>query len=197
MNRTLAIHTAHGQLYGQLDLPESALGLIILARTHHAPADTAIAEKLTEHGYAVLTMELLSSQEAHFVDATQNVPKLTQRLLEILDLIRRDGDMQNLPLGIFAIGDATPAVIRAAAQRDTQVKVLACQGGMIDGAGLQALKALMAPLLMVFNADDGIADAANQRAASYLPASHETHRLDPGEDPLMSVITWFSRHLSR
>ena len=196
MNRTLAIHTPHGQLYGHLDLPEPALGLIILARTHHAPADAAIAEKLTEHGYAVLTMELLSSQEAHFVDATQNVPKLTQRLLEILDLIRRDGDMQNLPLGIFSIGDATPAVIRAAAQRDTQVKVLASHGGMIDGAGLQALKALMAPLLMGFNADDDVANAANQRAASYLPVTHETHLLGSGEDPLLPVINWFSRYLS-
>ncbi len=196
MNRTLAIHTPHGQLYGHLDLPEPALGLIILARTHHAPADAAIAEKLTEQGYAVLTMELLSSQEAHFVDATQNVPKLTQRLLEILDLIRRDGDMQNLPLGIFSIGDATPAVIRAAAQRDTQVKVLASHGGMIDGAGLQALKALMAPLLMVFNADDDVANAANQRAASYLPVTHETHLPSSGEDPLLPVINWFSRYLS-
>lgn len=196
MNRTLAIHTPHGQLYGHLDLPEPALGLIILARAHHAPADAAIAEKLTEHGYAVLTMELLSSQEAHFVDATQNVPKLTQRLLEILDLIRRDGDMQNLPLGVFSIGDATPAVIRAAAQRDTQVKVLASHGGLIDHAGLQALKALTAPLLMVVDTEDGVADAANRRAASYLVCAHETHLLSIGEDPLLAVTTWFSRHFS-
>lgn len=196
MNRTLAIHTPHGQLYGQLEIPETALGLIILARTHHAPADAAIAEKLTEHAFAVLTMELLSSQEAHFVDATQNVPKLTQRLLEILDLIRRDGDMQNLPLAIFSIGDATPAVIRAAAQRDTQVRALASHGGLIDHAGLQALKALAAPLLMIVDAEDGLADAANQRAASYLVCAHETHVLSAGEDPVLAVITWFSRHFS-
>ena len=196
MNRTIAIHTPHGQLYGQLEIPEAALGLIILARAHHAPADAAIAEKLTEHGYAVLTMELLSSQEAQFVDATQNVPKLTQRLLEIFDLIHRDGDMQNLPLGIFSIGDATPAVIRAAAQRDTQVRVLASHGGLIDHAGLQALKALAAPLLMIFDAEDGLADVANQRAATYLVCAHETHLLSIGEDPVLAVITWFSRHFS-
>jgi dienelactone hydrolase len=104
--------------------------------------------------------------------------------------------MQELPLAIFATGDSCPAAVRVAAQRDTQVKALACHGGLIDRAGLQALKALMAPLLMVFNADDDVANAANQRAASYLPVTHETHLLGSGEDPLLPVINWFSRYLS-
>lgn len=195
MIRTLAIHTPHGSIYGHLQLPEPALGLIVVARTHHAPADAAIAQRLSDCGYAVLAMELLSSQETHFVDATQNVPKLTQRLLEILDLIRRDGDMQNLPLAILAIGDATPAVIRATAQRDLQVKVLACQGGLIDRAGLQALIALTAPLLMISSSEDPILDAANRRAASHLLCNNETHVIGLAEDPLPPVIAWFSRHL--
>ncbi|MDD2743111.1 MAG: hypothetical protein PHV02_12615 [Rhodocyclaceae bacterium] len=197
MNRTLAIHTPHGSLHGHLELPENPKGLILLARAHHAPVDAIITANLAARGYAILSMELLTLQEMQFADATQNVPRLSQRLLDILDLIRHDGDMQALPLAIFATGDATPAAIRAAAQRDTQVKVLVGHGGIIDRAGLQGLKLLVAPLCMLFDADDTIGQTAYQRAASHLGCIREMHLLGPGEDPVLRVVAWISLHLGR
>lgn len=197
MNRTLAIHTAHGSLHGHLELPDNPKGLILLARAHHAPVDAIITANLAARGYAILSMELLTLQEAQFADATQNVPRLSQRLLDILDLIHHDGDIQELPLAIFASGDTTPAAIRAAAQRDTQVKVVAGHGGIIDRAGLQGLKLLAAPLSMLFDADDSIGQIAYQRAASHLNFIHEMHVLNPGEDPVLRVAAWFSLHLGR
>lgn len=195
MNRSLSLHTPHGPLHGQLDIPDHPRGLVLLARSHHAAVDTVIAANLAARGYAILAMELLSSQETHFADATQNVPRLAQRLLNILDLIRHDGDMQDLPLAIYASGDSTPAAIRAAAQRDTQVRALACHGGLIDRAGLQALDLLVAPLLMLFDLDDEFGPPAFQRAAGHLNGAHETHRLDVAEDPILRVAAWFSLHL--
>lgn len=197
MNRTLSIHTPNGPLHGHLEIPDHPHGLILLARAHHAPIDVVIAANLAARGYAILGMELLSSQEAHFADATQNVPRLTQRLLDIFDLIRHDGDMQDLPLAIFATGDASPAAIRAAALRDTQVKALACHGGMIDRAGLQALKLLEAPMMSLFDLDDTLGKVAYQRAAGHLRDIHEMHVLDIGEDPVIRVAAWFSMHLGR
>ena len=197
MNRTLAIHTPHGSLHGHLELPDNPKGLILLARAHHAPVDAIITANLAARGYAILSMELLTLQEAQFADATQNVPRLSQRLLDILDLIHHDGDIQELPLAIFASGDTTPAAIRAAAQRDTQVKVVAGHGGIIDRAGLQGLKLLAAPLSMLFDADDSIGQIAYQRAASHLNCIHEMHVLNPGEDPVLRVAAWFSLHLGR
>ena len=195
MIRNISLQTPHGALHGRLDLPANPRGLIVLTRAHHAPADTAIAANLAARGYALLAMELLTTQEAHFVDATQNVPRLAQRLLDVLDLARLDGDMENLPLAIFATGDSTPAAIRAAAQRDTQVKALACHGGLIDRAGLQSLDLLVAPLLMLFDAEDDIAKAAYMRAAIHLRAPHEMHTLGPAEDPVLRVAAWFGLHL--
>ena len=195
MNRTLAIHTPHGSLHGYLELPDNPKGLILLARAHHAPIDTIITAKLAARGYAILSMELLTLQEAQFADATQNVPRLCQRLIDIFELIRHDGDMQELPLAIFACGDVTPAVIRAAAQRDTQVRVVAGHGGIIDRAGLQGLKLLLAPLYMLFDADDTIGQTAYQRAASYLCCRHEMHIINIGEDPVLRAAAWFSLHL--
>lgn len=197
MNRTLAIQTPHGSLHGHLELPENPKGLILLARAHHAPVDAIIAANLAARGYAIFSMELLTLQEAQFADATQNVPRLSQRLLDILDLIRHDGDMQELPLAIFASGDATPAAIRAAAQRDVQVKVLAGHGGIVDRAGIEGLKYLAAPLMMLFDADDTLGKIAFERAAHYLNVVHESHVLKPAEDPIMQVAAWFSLHLGR
>ena len=197
INRTITIQTPHGPLHGQLERPDAPRGIILLARAHHAPIDTLIAESLTWHGYAIFSGELLSSQEARFTDATQNVPRLTQRLLDILDLIRHDGDMQNLPLAIFANGDTTPAAIRAAAQRDTQVKALACHGGLVDHAGRQALELLVAPLLMLFDANDEFAPAAFRRASGYLSCPHEMQTLATGEDPVIRIAEWLERLLPK
>lgn len=197
MIRQLSLQTPHGSLHGRLDLPPHPRGLILLTRAHHAPIDTAIAANLAARGYALLAMELLSTQEAQFADATQNVPRLTERLLDILDLTHHEPELAELPLAIFATGDSTPAVIRAAAQRDTQVKALACHGGIVDRAGLQSLDLLAAPLLMLFDADDDTARMAYQRATPHLKSVHEMHLLGPAEDPVLRVAAWFGIHLHR
>lgn len=195
MNRRFSIRTAHGALLGELDLPDFPRGLVLLTRAHHAAVDTEIAANLARHGYAIFSMELLTHQEAQFADATQNVPRLTERLLDLLELIRHDGDMQNLPLAIYAIGDTAPAALRAAAQRDAQVKVLICHGGMIDRAGLQALKLLTAPLLMVLDADDQLGQTAFTRAAAYLNNQYQIHPCHSGDNPLSQAAHWLGEYL--
>jgi hypothetical protein len=193
MNRHIALHTPHGSLHGQLERPDDPRGLIVLARSHHLPVDTTVTANLAARGHAILAMELLTAHELQFVDATQNVPRLAQRLLDILDLARHDGDMQDLPLGIFASGEIAPAVIRAAARRDAQVRAIACHGGLIDRAGAQALELLVAPLLMLIDADDATTLAAYRRAESHLRCIHEMHLAAIGESMESHVADWFLR----
>ncbi|WP_310493050.1 hypothetical protein [Dechloromonas sp.] len=191
MNRFITLQTPHGSLHGHLAFPDTPCGLILIARAHHAAEDAAISSCFAEFGCATLTMELLTAQEVQFADATQNVPRLTQRLIDILDMTRKDGDMEALPLAIFTSGDVAPAAIRAAAQRDTLVKAVACHGGLIDRAGAQALELLVAPLLMLFDADDLIGKTAYQRAASHLGGVHAMQLVEIGEDPAAPAATWF------
>lgn len=195
MIRHIVLHTPHGSLHGQLNRPENPIGLILIARSHRVPEDDASIAELSARGFALLIMDLLTAHELQFADATQNVPRLAQRLLDVLDLIRNDGDMQDLPLGVYANGDATPAAIRCAAQRDIQVKVLACHGGLIDRAGLQALELLAAPFLMVVDHDDPLTAAAYQRAMPHLGCTHQLHTRVTGDHPLTEVNEWFARHL--
>ncbi len=195
MLRYITLQAPHGSLHGRLGLPEQPRGLILIVRAHRLPEDELAAAEFEARGYATLCIDLLTTQELQFIDATQNVPRLAQRLLDVLDLIRNDGDMQTLPLGLYANGDTAPAAIRCAAQRDIQVKALACHGGLIDRAGVQSLELMMAPLLILFDHDDELAPAAFQRAARHLGGPRETRRLAPLDKPLPAVADWFARHL--
>ncbi len=167
--RDLSLHTPHGALYGQFQRPETAHGLVALLRCHQNAVDRSQADYLLTQGLAVLSTDLLTHRELQFSDATQNVPRLTQRILDILSLIAHDDEMNRLPLLLWAHGEASPAAIRAATQRDTQVRALICEGGLIDKAGLQGLKYLAAPLLML-PGDDPLVQTAFGRAEPHLPA---------------------------
>jgi dienelactone hydrolase len=191
MNRYITLQTPHGSLHGHFELPDNPRGLVVVARAHHTAGDVAISTCFAEFGYATLTMELLTAQELQFSDATQNVPRLTQRLIDILDMTRKDGDMEPMPLAIYTSGDVAPAAIRAAAQRDTLVKAVACHGGLIDRAGAQALDLMVAPLLMLFDADDFIGKTAYQRATAHLGCVHAMQLVEIGEDPAAYAATWF------
>lgn len=196
MNRFITLQTPHGSLHGQLNLPDNPRGLVVIARAHHAAEDATISSSLAEFGCATLTMELLTAQEVQFPDATQNVPRLTQRLIDILDMTRKDGDMEALPLAIFTSGDVAPAAIRAAAQRDRLVRAVACHGGLIDRAGAQALDLLVAPLLLLLETDDLVGKTAYQRATSHLGGGHAMQLVEIGEDPAALAATWFLGHFS-
>jgi len=196
MNRYITLQTPHGSLHGHLELPENPRGLILVARAHHAAGDAVISSCFGGFGFATLTMELLTAHEVQFADATQNVPRLTQRLLDILDITRNDGDMEALPLAIFTSGDVAPAAIRAAAQRDTLVKAVACHGGLIDRAGAQALELMVAPLLMLFDADDFVGKMAYQRATAHLGCVHAMQLVEIGADPANPAAIWFLGHFS-
>lgn len=191
MNRFITLQTPHGSLHGHLELPDNPAGLILIARAHHTAGDATISSSFAGFGHATLTMELLTAQEVQFADATQNVPRLTQRLIDILDMTRKDADMEPLPLAIYTSGDVAPAAIRAAAQRDALVKAVACHGGLIDRAGAQALKLLVAPLLMLFDTDDLVGKTAYLRAASHLGGIHAMQLVDIGKDPAAPAATWF------
>lgn len=195
MNRDLSLRTPYGTLHGRLEFPAGAHGLVLLAHLRPTPAGDFLAGGLGALGYAVASMELLCARETQFADAAQNVPRLTERLLQVLDLARADGDMAALPLAIFATGEATPAAIRAAARRDSQVRALACHGGIVDRAGLQALDLLAAPLLMLFDADDSTGQAAWRRAQGHIRCPTGTQLLETAEDPVPHIAAWFAAQL--
>lgn len=197
MKRSLLLETPAGRLHGQLALPDNPKGLVLLPKPHRIAVDDAVATTFQQHGYAVLAMELLTEREMRFADATQDVARLTRRLLDLLDLIRRDGDMENQPCAIQVSDELVPAAIRVAAQRDRQILAVAACDGLIDKAGVQALELLAAPLLMLFRDEGELVSLAWQRALKYLSCPVEAHRLAVEENPAIPAIRWFAAYLPR
>jgi len=195
MKRHIAMHGTYGSLHGELVLPEKPRGLLVIAHPHRVSSNDPDAQQLLEYGYAVLGTTLLSEREMQFPDATQDVARLTRRLLDIIELSNRDSDMQGLPLAIFANGDTTPAAIRATAQRDNRVLALIARGGNVDRAGLQALGMLEAPLLMLFDPPETLSPDAWARIRSRINAPTESQTLAEGEHPARWIAAWLSRHL--
>lgn len=196
MRRTVNLATAHGPLPVHLALPGRVGGVIVLAGLPEDPATALLEETLLRHELAVLTPELLSSRDLHFPDHLHNVPLLAERLLQALAFADRDGDTEGLPVGIHATAPLAPPALRAAAQRDAQVRALACRGGLIDLAGLQYLELLAAPLLMLFAADDETGPAAFRRAAAHLNAPWETRQLASEDDGVAMAAHWLAARVT-
>lgn len=195
MNRHLTLPTPHGPLIGQLTRPPQPHALILIA---NPAAEATTGQSLlpfAEQGLAILELNLLTPQETHYADASQDVHRLTQRLILALDFIRGDGDTADLPLAIIAIGDATPAAIRAATQRDQQVQAVIAYGGLIDRAGRQALEWLSAPLLMLFTAEDEVGRQAFARAQSHFNTPSEVHQLADGDGGTALINDWLGLRL--
>lgn len=172
----ISIHTEHGPLHGQLVLPPDASGLIVLAHAGLTPAshDEALAVVLQHRGFATLTLDLLPHKEERFADVHNNVPLLAKRLLEGLNLIRRqmlNEEIPTLPLGLCAAGYASPVIVRVAAQRDREISAIACRGGLIDLAGMLYLRSLSSPLLLLVGAADSTLLASSQRAMNEIACS--------------------------
>jgi hypothetical protein len=195
MIRQFTLKTPQGTLLGHLERPKQPCGLVLVARIHNNARDDLIAAGLAGKGYATLSMGLLTAREVQFVDAAQNVPRLAQRLLAILDRLRDDGDTEDLLLALYAAGDVTPAAIRVAARRDMQVRALICHGGQIDRAGRQALALTSAPLLMLLDAGNDLEQAAFHRARPHLRGPCSEQILTAGEDATPHIAAWLFRGL--
>lgn len=196
MKRALDLSTAHGPLPIHLALPGHCVGIVVVAAAPGDPATPALEEVLLRHDLAVLTPDLLSPRDLLFPDHLHNVPQLAERLLQVLAFIDRDGDTAELPVGIHASAALAPAALRAAAQRDAQVRALACHGGIVDLAGLQYLELLSAPLLMLFPAGDDTSPAAFRRAARHVSAPCETQQLAMGDDGVDMAAHWLAARVT-
>jgi len=165
----LSVPSEHGLLHAQLALRPDARGLVVLA--HAAVAlderDDLLAGLFRHAGLSTLSVDLVAKQEEHFADVHNNVPLLTKRLLDFLGLIKNRmlmGELQALPIGLYAANATSPVAVRVAALRDHDIAAVVCRGGLIDLAGMLYLRSLRSPLLMLAEEIDGQHIASSQRA---------------------------------
>lgn len=202
----ITVHLPQQTLTGDLALPFSARALLVLVAACAASDDECkLAEALHHEGFATLRVDLLNSNECRFTDAASHLPLLTERLLAVIAEAHRQIELDvipPLPIGLVAGGQTTPLAVRVAAQRDRDVRALVCHGGLVDLAGLQYLKVLQAPLLLLADAGDSAAIANAERAGPHLSAIFRMETLAETEAEArlqrQAALTaaWFGCHLA-
>ncbi|MBI2307661.1 MAG: hypothetical protein HYU78_10200 [Rhodocyclales bacterium] len=200
----LAVHLPELTLHGDLALPDAARAYLVFVSTCAGSGAAAFAAPLQQAGFATLQIDLLQSEECRFADAGGHLPLLAKRLLAVIGQLHQQIGLDvipALPVGLVASGQATPAAVRVAAQRDQDIRALVCHGGLIDLAGLQYLKVLQAPLLFVADPGDTPAVDNARRAQPHLPGICKVEVL-PEADALARAerlaalsIDWFHSHL--
>ncbi|MCL2831358.1 MAG: hypothetical protein FWD77_11600, partial [Betaproteobacteria bacterium] len=176
-------------LSGEMILPEdeNVCAVVVSMLPERLSWEKALTRHLLADAAGMLRIGLRTPEEEERAAGGKGdlpLPLLAHRLLEVLDAFKRrwrNGEFRTLsfhipdppPLSFFAAGDFSPVALRIAALRDAEIRALACCGGLIDLAGKQYLKALVAPLLMIAEAGDIHAFTAAERCRALIAAEYE------------------------
>ena len=165
-----------------------------------------VAETLRNAGFATLQVGLLSHEEERKApDVWRQVATLTTRIAATIEWIEHQPALKDLPLGIAARDAATAAAIRLASREEASIKAIASRSGRPDLSGLEPLKALATPLLLVAGELDDTGPGPNQQAYDVLKcereivvvkgASHGFEELGTLEEASRHIVSWFERWL--
>jgi putative phosphoribosyl transferase len=152
------------RLSGDLVVPESARGLVLFAHgsgsSRHSPRNQYVARTLEGYGLGTLLIDLLTPEEESVDDFTAqyrfDIPMLADRLVTIVDWLRRRDDTAALPIGVFGASTGGGAALIAAAKRPDVMAAVVSRGGRPDLAGAWLAKVATPTLLIVGGLDDPV-----------------------------------------
>lgn len=196
-------------LKGSLFLPEDPRGLILLPRINSFPPDVLfdlITKLQGDSEFATLSLNLSHFGDDPRSELHNNVPLLTQRLLEGLTVVRREPLLGHLPCALLAAGALVAPAMRASAQRDSHVRALVCQGGLPDRTGRFYLENLCSPTLLMFEPMDVEGMASGLRCQDENPSHCFLHQFpEPGDQTVphhrkaeiiaQVACRWFNAHI--
>jgi putative phosphoribosyl transferase len=158
IRQTTPVHVPIGKLHleGDLGMPPQARGIVLFAHgsgsSRHSPRNRFVAGMLEERGLATLLIDLLTRDEEVLDDMTGqyrfDLMMLAERLVAIVDWLRKRPDTKALPVGLFGASTGGGAALMAAAARPDEIAAVVSRGGRPDLAG-QALRFVFAPTLLI------------------------------------------------
>lgn len=196
-------------LKGSLFLPEVPRGLILLPRINSFSPDTLfdwVTKLQGEAEFATLSLNLSHFGDDPRCELHNNVPLLTQRLLDGLTGVQREPLLRHLPCALLATGALVAPAMRASAQRDSHVRALVCQGGLPDRTGRFYLENLCSPTLLMFEPMDVEGMASGLRCQSENPSHCFLYPFDEQDSKTASrrhnteviaqvACQWFNTHI--
>lgn len=188
-------------------IPDAKALLICFAAAPIARTDSrefVFSEIFRKAGYATLLLDGLTAyEEKRDPDARFDVPKLTERLSQVIEWAQHQPQLGRLGLAISANGTCGAAAIKAAAATDPQPFALVCRAGRMDLAGAAPLRRNRVPLLAIAG---GTEDPTREPAAhafqllesekSWLEIERASERfIEPGtlDEAARASMQWVER----
>lgn len=200
------------RLHGELHVPAGATGLVVFVHgsgsSRHSQRNRHVAQYFNEIGLATLLFDLLTRQEQPIDEITRQVrfdiPLLSGRLSGVVDQLRADERLRDLPIGLFGGSTGAAAALTTAASRPADVAAVVSRGGRVDLADLSLARVKAASLLLVGSHDLEVLEL-NRAAAARLQCAHQlvvvpgaSHLFEEHgtlEEVARLAGDWFRRHL--
>ncbi len=192
------IPSGEAWLYGDLALPPSFMGVVL------------VAQRLQQAGLATLLFDLLTMKEERVDSRTRehrfDIGLLTRRMQEATEWVRSRADLKRAPIGYFGASTGSAAAIIAAARLGERITAVVSRGGRADLAGPAALAAVTAPTLLIVGGADTAVVELNQEAYKRLQC-HKGLAIVPGATHLFeergaleqvseAAASWFTKHMA-
>jgi putative phosphoribosyl transferase len=199
-------------LEGNLNLPESARGIVLFAHgsgsSRHSPRNRYVAQLLNQAKLATLLVDLLTAEEEAIDLRTAqlrfDIGLLATRLAGVTDWLVQYPDTRLLQIGYFGASTGAAAALVAAAERPAAIGAVVSRGGRPDLAR-PYLPRVRAPTLLIVGGNDFQVIELNRVAFAQLRCEKElvivpgaTHLFEePGALDQVAQLAreWFQKHL--
>ncbi|MCS0585230.1 dienelactone hydrolase family protein [Massilia pinisoli] len=171
---TALIHIDSGTttMEGMLELPRSAAGVVLFAHgsgsSRLSPRNNHVARVLRDAGIGTLLLDLLTPGEDRQTYNRFDIALLVGRLRAAAAWLGAQEATTALPLGLFGASTGAAAALQLAADPAVPVAAVVSRGGRPDLAGLDALRAVEAPTLLIVGGADEPVIALNEQAYAEL-----------------------------
>jgi putative phosphoribosyl transferase len=211
--KEVRIHAGPAVLFGNLNIPECAAGLVLFAHgsgsSRHSPRNQFVAGILNNAGLATLLFDLLTQEEEALDLRTRehrfNIGLLAERLVHATEFAKQQDQTRDLCAGYFGSSTGGAAALVAAAQLPRDIGAVVSRGGRPDLAG-EALPKVQAPTLLIVGGNDDIVIELNEQARDQMRCEVKleivpgaTHLFEePGalEQVAKLASDWFVAHLA-
>jgi dienelactone hydrolase len=214
--QALTITAGDVELEGELDIPESAIGIVMFVHgsgsSRHSPRNRLVAKGLRRGGLGTLLFDLLTHREEQIDLVTRrlrfDIDLLAERTLGATDWLLAQPLARDVRIGYFGASTGAAGALLAAAARPWAVGAVVSRGGRPDLA-VAALPKVEAPTLLIVGGEDHAVLGMNEDALAHMRPEVEkrltvvpgaTHLFEePGAlDAVMQLTRqWFVTHLAR
>lgn len=204
----VTIPAGPGAMEGILEVPDKPTGVVLFAHGSGSgrlsPRNNFVARELQNASIATLLLDLLTPQEDARTENRFDINLLTHRLGDAATWIAAQPSIGALPIGLFGASTGAAAALQLASSRGRQVAAVVSRGGRPDLAGIEVLRAVQSPTLLIVGGDDTVVIDLNRRAFDLMECEKDlrivpgaTHLFEePGtlEQVAAMAADWFASH---